>query len=163
MGEIHVYAAALRRRTAAPKRGHVRKLNASARWAQANPLRIDCPATTRMAQLAIHGGAPFRKEQKSIDAGRALRFATFLQMGRAGPPGPREFTSKRLCHLQDWQRGALKTSIGGTFSVELMSVMSSTDHGPALATTFHEVIKKPAWSRCRMAPARRAATAGNGA
>ena len=52
-------------------------------------------------------------------------------------------TGARPCHLLDWQRGALKTVTRSTFTSELMSAMSSTGHGLALATTLTEMVSGP--------------------
>ena len=80
--DLHVYVVALQRHTSAPTAGHVRKLNTLVRWAQQNPLRIRYGPMKCAGRLEVHSDAAFRKEQKEgVDAGRALRGATFLRLG----------------------------------------------------------------------------------
>ena len=142
--DLHVYVVALQRHTAAPTYGHIRKLNTLVRWAQANPLRITYPRMTCAKTLEIHSDAAFRKEQKEgVDAGRALRGATFLRLGQLPSSSSAQHTGSRPCHLLDWQCGALKTVTRSTFTSELMAAISSTDHGLAVAITLGEVWNGP--------------------
>jgi hypothetical protein len=142
--DLHVYVVALQRHTAHPTAGHVRKLNTLVRWAQQNPLRIRYPKMGCANRLEVHSDAAFRKEQKEgVDAGRALRGAVFLRMGLTSSCPRYSHCGAQPCHLLDWQCGALKTVTRSTFTSELMSAISSTDHALALAMTLHEVLKGP--------------------
>eukprot|EP00959_Pyramimonas_sp_CCMP1952_P343206 7189443-Pyramimonas_sp.AAC.1 len=57
--DLRVYAVALQRHAAAPKCGHMRKLNTLVRWAQAAPLRIHYPPMRCARTFEIHSGAAF--------------------------------------------------------------------------------------------------------
>ena len=145
--DLHVYIVALQRHTSAPTYAHIRKLNTLVRWAQKNVLRLRYEPMTCAKVLEVHSDAAFRKEQKEgVDAGRALRGATFLRLGQAAG-GCKPYATTQAgtvkCHLLDWQCGSLKTVTRSTFTSELMSAISSTDHALALGLTLHEVTCGP--------------------
>lgn len=135
--DLHVYVVALQRHAQNPLCGHIRKLNTLVRWAQTNHLALVFRPIKCIRHLEIHSDGAFRKEEKEGQAaGRAMRGAVFLRLGE-GPDG------KQPCHLLDWQCGTLKTVTRSTFTSELMSGISATDHGLALGLTLHEIAQGP--------------------
>ena len=135
--DLHVYVVALQRHAQTPTCGHVRKLNTLVKWAQLNPLSLVYKPMTCLRQLEVHSDGAFRKEEKEGQAaGRAMRGAVYLRLGK-GPD------KAQPCHLLDWQCGTLKTVTRSTFTSEMMSAIGAADHALALALAMHEIVTGP--------------------